>query len=51
MEYGSPMRKFRGALDAAVRELERLEIIATGGIGESTKGKLQLVLWLRPSVA
>lgn len=46
MEYTSPMRKFKEALTAAVRELERLEIIAKGCIEDSTKGKPQLVLWL-----
>lgn len=49
MEYASPMRKFRQALQAAVHELERLEIIAKGSIEDSTKGKPQLVLWLQPS--
>lgn len=51
MEYASPMRKFRAALESAVRELERLQIIGKGRIEESTKGKPQLVLWLPPSVA
>jgi hypothetical protein len=51
MEYQSPMRKFRHSLDAAVRELERLEIVAKGRIEDSIKGKEQLVLWLFPSVA
>ena len=50
MEYISPMRKFREALAAACKELERLEIIATWRIEESTKGKEQLALWL-PAVA
>ena len=49
MEYASPMRKFRESLQAAVRELERLEIIAKGSIEGSTKGKPQLVLWLQSS--
>ena len=48
MKYASPMRKFREALQAAVHELERLEIIAKGSIEDSTKGKPQLVLWLQP---
>lgn len=48
MEYISPMRKFKESLTAAVRELERLEIIAKGSIEDSTKGKPQLVLWLLP---
>lgn len=46
MEYTSPMRKFKEALTAAVRELERLEIVARGRIEDSTKGKPQLILWL-----
>lgn len=50
MEYGSPMRKFREALEAAVSELVRLEIVAKGNIEDSTKGIPQLVLWLQPSV-
>ena len=50
MQYASPMRKFRESLDAAVCELQRLEIVAKGCIEISTKGKPQLVLWLRPSV-
>lgn len=49
MEYASPMRKFRESLQAAVRELERLEIIAKGSVEGSTRGKPQLVLWLKPS--
>lgn len=50
MEYASPMRKFREALSAASRELERLELINAWRIEGSTKGKPQLVLWL-PTVA
>ena len=46
MQYASPMRKFREALQAAVHELERLEIITKGSIEDSTKGKPQLVLCL-----
>lgn len=46
LEYNSPMRKFREALNAAMRELERLEIIAGGRIETSTKGKPQAV-WTR----
>lgn len=46
MEYASPMRKFREALAAACKELERLEIIAAHKIEDSTKGKPQLALWL-----
>ena len=49
MEYASPMRKFREALAAACKELERLEIITTHKIEDSTKGKPQLALWLPPS--
>lgn len=50
MEYASPMRKFREALAAACKELERLEIITAHKIEASTKGKEQLSLWL-PVVA
>jgi len=42
-QYGSPMRKFRDALESAMKELERLEIIAGGRIEKSTKGKEQAV--------
>ena len=41
--------KGQNALTRAVRELERLEIIAKGCIEGSTKGKLQLAMWLPPS--
>lgn len=46
MEYSGRMRDFRDALARAVRELERLEIIAKGCVEDSTKGQLQLVMWL-----
>jgi hypothetical protein len=49
MEYTSPMRKFREALMAACKELERLEIIATYKIEQSTRGKPQLAVWLPAS--
>jgi hypothetical protein len=48
MEYSGRMRDFFDSLTRAVRELERLEIIAQGRIQDSTKGKPQLVLWLLP---
>lgn len=51
MEYTGRMRDFRDALTRAVRELERLEIVAKGCIEDSTRGKPQLVLWLVPAVA
>jgi len=51
MQYAGRLRDFRDALTRAVRELERLEIVAKGSIGDSTKGKPQLVLWLSPAVA
>lgn len=41
LEYSSPMRKFRESLESAMRELERLEIIAAGRIEVSSKGKPQ----------
>lgn len=46
MDYTGRMRDFQDAVTRAVHELERLEIIAKGGIEDSTKGKPQLVLWL-----
>jgi hypothetical protein len=46
MEYASPVRKFREALESACAELGRLEIIATHKIEDSTKGKEQLTMWL-----
>lgn len=49
MEYSGRMRDFRDALARAVRELERLEIIAKGCIEDSTKGKPQLAMWLLSS--
>ncbi|HGT3125647.1 TPA: plasmid replication initiator TrfA [Pseudomonas aeruginosa] len=49
MEYSGRMRDFRDALTRAVRELERLGIIAKGCIEDSTKGKPQLAMWLPPS--
>lgn len=49
MQYASPIRKFRESLEAALRELKRLEIIGTGRIEISTKGKEQLTVWLPPS--
>ena len=42
-QYTSPMRKFRDALERAMCELERLEIIAGARIEFSTKGKEQAV--------
>lgn len=54
MEYSGRMRDFRDALTRAVDELRRLEIATNGRIEDSTKGKLQLALWLpsrRHSVA
>ncbi|EOY6418850.1 hypothetical protein N0531_22555 [Pseudomonas aeruginosa] len=51
MEYASPMRKFKESLTSACAELERLEIITTHKIEESTRGKPQLALWLQEAVA
>ena len=45
MQYASPQRKFREALDAAMRELERLEVVARWEMGPNTKGKEQLSVW------
>ncbi|MEX3691508.1 plasmid-related transcriptional repressor protein [Paraburkholderia sp. BR14263] len=44
LQYMGRMRDFVGALDRAMRELERVEIIVGGRIEISTKGKSQ-VLW------
>ncbi|WP_115298128.1 plasmid replication initiator TrfA [Ectopseudomonas mendocina] len=41
LHYTSPMRKFKTALSAALKELERLEIIAGSRLELSTKGKAQ----------
>lgn len=49
MEYASPTRKFKEAITAACKELERLEIVSAWRIEDSTKGKPQLALWLPPS--
>ncbi|MNF13226.1 hypothetical protein D3C80_2149860 [compost metagenome] len=43
LQYASPMRKFKGALITAMRELERVEVIAGGRIELSTRGKEQVV--------
>ncbi|MEC5218655.1 hypothetical protein RCH09_003629 [Actimicrobium sp. GrIS 1.19] len=50
LEYTGRMRDFRDSLEKAMRELERLEIIAGGRIGKSTKGKDQAV-WTKPVIA
>lgn len=44
--YTGRMRDFKDALEAAMRELERLEIIAGGRLERSTKGKDQCI-WRR----
>ena len=49
MEYTSPARKFREALDAACTELRRVEIINAWRFEDSTRGKPQLALWLPTS--
>lgn len=41
LQYTSPMRKFRESLTTAMRELERVGIIAGGRIERSTKGREQ----------
>lgn len=46
MQYTGRPRDFRTAILKATQELERLEIIATGCIEKSTKGKEQLAIWL-----
>lgn len=44
--YSGRMRDFKDAMIRAMRELERVKIVAGGRIGESTKGKEQVV-WTR----
>lgn len=46
LQYTGRMRDFVAALNRAMRELERLEIIAGGRIETSTKGKSQAV-WVK----
>lgn len=46
LEYNSPMRKLKEALETACKELKRLEIIIAWKIGRNTKGKEQLTIWL-----
>lgn len=48
MQYAGRVRDFKDALERAVSELKRLEIVANGRIEKSTKGKEQLTLWLQP---
>jgi hypothetical protein len=43
LQYSSPMRKFRDALNSAMKELARVGIIAGGRLEISTKGKEQTV--------
>lgn len=50
MDYSGRLRDFKGALTAAMQELERLEIVTSWEISESTKSKEQLTIWL-PSEA
>ena len=46
LQYTSPVRKFRIALVAAMRELERVGVIAGGRIEFSTKGRVQAA-WVK----
>lgn len=46
MQYGGRVRDFRDALARAMSELERLEIVARWEIGQSSKAKEQLTIWL-----
>ena len=46
MEYGGRLRDFRDALNRACDELERLEIVVSHKIEDSTRGKPQLTIWL-----
>lgn len=49
MQYASPLRKFRSALAASMRELERLEIVSAWKLEHNTKSQEQLTVWLAPS--
>ncbi|MBC3863200.1 hypothetical protein H8K32_13910 [Undibacterium jejuense] len=51
MDYSGRLRDFRDAIQCAVMELERVEIIAHGKIELSTKRKEQLSLWIEFNVA
>lgn len=46
LEYSGRMRDFKEAIEKSMRELERLEIIASGRIEVSSKGKQQAI-WTR----
>lgn len=46
LEYSGRLRDFTDALEKAMHELERLEIVASWKIGRNTKGKEQLTVWL-----
>lgn len=46
MVYSSPMRKFREALEEALQELERLEIIAGARLEQSSKKEIQ-AFWVK----
>ena len=46
LEYSGRMRDFTDAIEKAMRELERLEIIVDGRIDASSKGKPQAI-WTR----
>ncbi|MCY1350888.1 hypothetical protein D9M68_557880 [compost metagenome] len=43
LQYFSPVRKFRASLLAAMRELERVEVIVAGRIETNSKGEEQAV--------
>ena len=47
MQYESPMRKFKEALEGATAELVRLEIIICARIETSSRGREQLTIWVR----
>lgn len=46
LEYSGRLRDFTDALEKAMQELERLEIVASWKIGRNTKNKEQLTVWL-----
>ncbi len=47
MQYESPTRKFKEALEHAADELARLEIIVCAKVERSTRGHEQLTIWVR----
>ena len=46
MQYGGRARDFKAALTRSMHELERLEIVVRCELGQSSKAKEQLTIWL-----